>query len=138
MACFLVSAGEALVVTAIEKGVESKEEKEMKETAEKAEETYRIPFSRKLHWLTNMLWGGALLLCFEHIWHGEVVPWFPFLTAAENPADTAAMLHEMSTIGVTMACIITVVWVVMVAVTKAMENRQIKLASGPEAVKEGK
>lgn len=77
MACFLVSAGEALVVTAIEKGVESKEEKEMKETAEKAEETYRIPFSRKLHWLTNMLWGGALLLCFEHIWHGggrTVVP----------------------------------------------------------------
>jgi len=35
-----------------------------------------------LGWLTNMLWGGSLLLAFEHVWHGEETPWFPFLTAA--------------------------------------------------------
>ena len=61
-------------------------------------------------WLSYLLWGGALLLAFEHVWHGEVVPWFPFLTAASNPADAAEMLHEMSTIGVSMAVIVTAVW----------------------------
>ena len=54
----------------------------------------KIPFSRKLKWLKNMLWGGAALLAYEHVWHGEVVPWFPFLTAAANPEDTAVMLRE--------------------------------------------
>ena len=92
MACFLVPAAEAVVVTAAKKTAGSKP----------AEKTHKISFVRKLKWLTNMLWGGSVLLCFEHIWHGEIVPWFPFLTAAENPADTAEMLHEMSTIGVTM------------------------------------
>ena len=116
MACFLVSAAEAVVVTAAKKTVDSK-----------PEETGKISFARKLRWLANMLWGGAVLLCFEHIWHGEVVPWFPFLTAAENPADTAVMLHEMATIGVTMAVIITAVWVGMLGVVKVMENKQEKL-----------
>ena len=77
--------------------------------------------------MRTLLWGGAVLLCFEHIWHGEVVPWFPFLTAAENPADTAVMLHEMATIGVTMAVIITAVWAGMLGVVRVMENRQKKL-----------
>lgn len=116
MACFLVSAAEAVVVTAAKKTVDSK-----------PEEAGKISFARKLRWLANMLWGGAVLLCFEHIWHGEVVPWFPFLTAAENPADTAVMLHEMVTIGVTMAVIITAVWAGMLGVVRVMENRQKKL-----------
>ena len=114
MACFLVPAAEAVVVTAAKKTAGSKP----------AEKTHKISFVRKLKWLTNMLWGGSVLLCFEHIWHGEIVPWFPFLTAAENPADTAEMLHEMSTIGVTMAVIITAVWCGMLGVVKVMENNQ--------------
>ena len=69
-----------------------------------------IPFSRKLKWLKNMLWGGAALLAYEHVWHGEVVPWFPFLTAAANPEDAAVMLHEMATVGVTMALLVTAAW----------------------------
>lgn len=117
MACFLVPAAEAVVVTAAKKTAGSKP----------AEETHKVSFVRKLKWLTNMLWGGSVLLCFEHIWHGEIVPWFPFLTAAENPADTAEMLHEMSTIGVTMAVIITAVWCGMLGVVKVMENKQQKL-----------
>jgi hypothetical protein len=83
----------------------------------------KIPFSRKLKWLTNMLWGGSFLLAFEHVWHGEVTPWFPFLTAAGNPADAAEMLHEMATSGVLMAVLITVVWVGMVLVSNALEKR---------------
>ena len=62
--------------------------------------------------MTNLLWGGSALLAFEHLWHGEVVPWFPFLTAMSDPADKAEMLYEMSTVGVTMAVLITLVWLV--------------------------
>ncbi len=117
MACFLVPAAEA-VATSI-----AKIEADKKETAKKTEQEIKIPFSTKLSWLRNMLWGGAVLLAFEHVWHGEVVPYFPFLTAASNPADKAEMLHEMATVGVTMAVIITVVWVCMLAVASVFEKR---------------
>ena len=73
--------------------------------------------------LTYLLWGGAFLLCFEHIWHGEVVPWFPFLTAMNDPGDAAEMFHEMATVGVTMAVIVTVVWAVMIAVIDRILKR---------------
>ena len=58
MACFLVPAAEAAVVTAAAQVVKMKEKK--KGTAHTAEET-AIPFSRKLQWLCNLLWGGSLL-----------------------------------------------------------------------------
>ena len=73
----------------------------------------KIPLSRKLKWLNYMLLGGVVLLMFEHVWHGEVVPWFPFLTAMSDPADAAEMFSEMATVGVTMAGLITAVWIVM-------------------------
>ena len=57
-----------------------------------------------------VFYGGAALLAYEHVWHGEVVPWFPFLTAAANPEDAAVMLHEMATVGVTMALLVTAAW----------------------------
>lgn len=117
MACFLVPAAEA-VATSI-----AKIEVDKKEEAKKTEQETKIPFSTKLSWLRNMLWGGAVLLAFEHVWHGEVVPYFPFLTAASNPADKAEMLHEMATVGVTMAVIITVVWICMLAVASVFEKR---------------
>ena len=110
MACFLVSAAEAVVATAIEKAEEKKELQEVKTETGITEEV-KIPWSRKLKWLTYLLWGGAVLLAFEHIWHGEVVPWFPFLTAMSDPGDAAEMFHEMATVGVAMAGLITVVWI---------------------------
>ncbi len=73
MACFLVSAAEAAVVTVAAKAAEK--------NGTGHEEGEHLPFTRKLKWLSNMLWGGSALLAFEHVWHGEVVPWFPFLTA---------------------------------------------------------
>ena len=127
MACFLVPAAEAVVVTVITQAMKKKQEKigaagEADGKRRTAEEG-KIPFTRKLQWLSNLLWGGAGLLAFEHVWHGEVVPWFPFLTAAANPADTAAMLHEMSTVGVSMAALVTLVWVGMLLVTARMVRR---------------
>ena len=127
MACFLVPTAEAIVTTVITKA--AKEEKKdftdasVESSVEAPEKPAKMSFVRKLRWLSNMLWGGAVLLCFEHLWHGEVVPFPPFLTAASDPADTAVMLHEMSTVGVCMAVLITAVWVGMVIVSNVIEKR---------------
>ena len=124
MACFLVPATEAAVTTIAEHIVKGKEEhSEAQELT--CEESRKTPFSHKLEWLNNMLWGGSALLAFEHIWHGEVVPWFPFLTAAGNPEDAMAMLHEMATTGVTMAVLVTTVWAGMVAISNVIEKRPV-------------
>lgn len=127
MACFLVSAAEAAIVTVATQFVIAHEQKLLpkfkREEEQAAPACLKIPFSRKLRWLSNLLWGGSLLLAFEHVWHGEIVASFPFLTAAATPADTAAMLHEMSTVGVTMAVLVTAVWGGMVLVSAAMEKK---------------
>lgn len=129
MACFLVPTAEAIVTTVITKA--AKDEKDYADVSvesgvEVPEKHGKMSFVRKLRWLSNMLWGGAVLLCFEHLWYGEVVPFPPFLTAASDPADTAVMLHEMSTVGVCMAILITAVWVGMVIVSNVIENRADK------------
>lgn len=83
MACFVAPVTEAVVTTIIKKSVDKKAEKEHKEI--------KNPFIKRLNLLNNMLWGGSALLAFEHIWHGEVTPWFPFLTNMSNPSDAAQM-----------------------------------------------
>ena len=93
MACFLVSAAEAVVVKGIEKH-EEKVELEKIENEEASAEPEKIPLSRKLKWLSYMLWGGVVLLAFEHVWHGEVVPWFPFLTAMNDRCDNGCSDHS--------------------------------------------
>ena len=127
MACFLVPTAEALVISAVNKVQSAKEKKQEPAKEEK------IPFSRKLRWLTNLLWGGSFLLAFEHVWHGEVVPFFPFLTAASNPEDAAEMLHEMATAGVGMAVAVTVVWLLMLAGAAIIEKRAAKAEVKEEA-----
>ena len=126
MACFLVSAAEAVVVTAVEKA-EAKHE--VKSSSKHSETPEKIPFSRKLKWLTWLLWGGAILLAFEHVWHGEVVPWFPFLTAMSDAADRAEMVHEMATVGVTMAVLVTVAWIGICLAADAIMKRKEKPVS---------
>ncbi len=113
MACFTVPAAEAIITTVAKKIIKNKE----------TTETDKISFSTKLGWLNKMLWGGSALLAFEHVWHGEVVPYFPFLTAVEN-GEASEMLHEMATTGVTMAVIVTAVWGLMVLVSNVIEKRK--------------
>lgn len=120
MACFLVPTTEAIVTTIVEKKLKSKEKKQGEENKKSI-----VSFSKKLKWLNNMLWGGTILLAFEHIWHGEVVPFFPFLTAASNSSDAAEMLHEMATTGVMMAVLVTIVWIGMVIVSAIIEKTTI-------------
>lgn len=134
MACFLVPTAEAVAVKVIERVQNKKEKKRELKIDAGAGETARthvhventIPFSRKLRWLTRLLIGGAVLLAFEHIWHGEVVPWFPFLTAAATPGTTSVMLHEMATTGVGMAVLVTAVWAVMCKVADRDVRRMVE------------
>lgn len=130
MGCFIIPAAEAVLTTVATKVIESKEKEsdivQVDLGGVDSETIEKITFSRKLKWLSNLLWGGSGLLAFEHLWHGEVAPWFPFLTAADNPASLAEMLHEMSTAGAAMAALVTVVWAGMVVATSALEKEALK------------
>ena len=119
MACFLVPAAEAVVVTAVALTLKKKEEKltlpahEAVGTGAPAQEQ-QFTWSRKL---------------FEHLWHGEVTLFAPFLTAMSNPEDKAVMLHEMATVGVTMSAVVTAVWGIAVAVVSAKFKKRAKTAA---------
>ena len=136
MACFLVGGAEAIVVTGVHAAVKKKEMKEgiVDEHGKQITDpsTDGFCWTRKLGWLMSMLWGGVILLCIEHIWHGEVVLYPPFLTAMQNPADIPEMLQEMATVGVGMAVLVTVVWFVGTIVADMVVRRQ----ASSEAVKE--
>ncbi len=123
MACFTAAIAELAVVAVIKKGVERKEKREgVKEG--------KIPLSTKLSWLMTLLWGGIFLLAIEHIWHGEIVPWFPFLTAMQNAEDTSAMINEIITIGGCIDLFIPLVWFAFcLFVDKiSLRNRDLKCA----------
>ncbi|MBO7564916.1 MAG: hypothetical protein J6T40_08770 [Clostridiales bacterium] len=127
MACFLVPTTEAIVTTILQKVLSSKEKNmEIHHEGDSSENLPKSGFSRKLKWLNNMLWGGSALLALEHVWHGEVVPWFPFLTAASDSSSRSEMFHEMATVGVTMALLVTAVWVGMVIVSSRLEKKADK------------
>lgn len=96
MACFLVPLGEAVVLTVAKKLA-------FKKNADSV-------IKARLGNLEKMLYGGSFLLAIEHVYHGEVVLYPPFLTAMKNPEDIPEMLHEMATVGVSMAIVVTAVW----------------------------
>lgn len=136
MACFLVPAAEAVITTIAAKAMKSKEKEETTKISFAngiVEDATKIKFSTKLGWLNKLLWGGSALLAFEHVWHGEIIPTFPFLTAVQT-GETAEMLAEMTSAGTTMAVLITAVWCGMLAVSAIIEKRATKEA---EFVKAG-
>lgn len=129
MACFLVPAAEAIITTTVSQIMKSKETPKTLTISNEnggLETVEKITLSQKVGWLSKLLWGGSALLAFEHVWHGEITAAFPFLTAASNPADFAAMLGEMSTVGVSMAALITVVWGGMLVVARSIEKNATK------------
>ncbi|MCR4743132.1 MAG: hypothetical protein K5866_09725 [Treponema sp.] len=126
MACFTVPATEAIITTVAAIIIKSKEKKLINLSKSDSNQDFqKIPFSTKLGWLNKMLWGGSALLAFEHVWHGEVVPFFPFLTAVKD-GNTAEMLKEMSTVGLSMSLLVTAVWGIMLGVVSIFEKRQKK------------
>ena len=129
MACFVVPAAEAIIVTAAyfaAKKRETKIEAKSFATEGKFENENKITWSKRLGWLLGLLWGGVLLLAFEHIWHGEVLLYPPFLSAMNSAEDTAAMLHEMATVGVSMAVFVTAVWGAVCGFVQAKVKKQNK------------
>jgi hypothetical protein len=127
MACFLVPMTEAIVTTVVQKVMENKE----KRTGTKRVEKSGLTRSRKLGWLNKLLWGGTILLALEHVWHGEVVPWPPFLTAMNNPGGLAPMINEIATVGVAMVIAVTIIWgiIVLIAEQKAKHIPEVKATS---------
>lgn len=124
MACFLVPMTEAIVTTIASKTLKSHNLKTNKSTK----------ISERLNRLSGFLWGGSALLAFEHVWHGEVTPWFPFLTAASNPTDAMEMLVEMSTAGVAMALLVTAVWAAVEIVMSQVEKRKTMSENAKEGM----
>ncbi len=102
MACFLVPMGLAVITTLIQK------------TARNLAEKLKL-------WLLNaLLWGGVILLALEHVWHGEVTPWPPFLTAMATPSDIPVMLYEMATVGTAMSLVTLASWGIILAISSYM------------------
>lgn len=133
MACFVVPMTEAVVTTVAQRIMKAHEKEEkLSPDMDCAEGVNKIPFSVKLGWLNRLLWGGSALLAFEHLWHGEIVPFFPFLTAVAD-GEVSGMLAEMSTTGVMMAVLVTVVWAGMLLVSSAMEKHML---NNPQTAKE--
>lgn len=85
-----------------------------------------LSLRKKLHLLSKFLFSGSILLVFEHFWHGEIVPFFPFLTGAKTAEDTIAMLQEMSTVGVSMALLLTGLWAVYCLVLEGQRKREVE------------
>jgi hypothetical protein len=129
MACFLAPLAEAIVVSAI-KGLVGNKKSAADVVAESKDTGKTVSIKQKLGWLQNMLYGGSALLAIEHIYHGEVVLYPPFLTAMRNPADVPEMLHEIATVGVGMAVLVTAVWGIAVGLSSILKGKNQNLIEG--------
>ncbi|MEM1676251.1 MAG: hypothetical protein QW095_00170 [Nitrososphaerota archaeon] len=80
----------------------------------------KIAEKLKLGILNSLLWGGVILLAIEHVWHGEVVPWPPFLTAMTSPSQIPVMLNEMIFTGGLMSIAVFTTWGLVITVPKIL------------------
>lgn len=113
MACFTACVAEALVAYGVKKVV-----------AKSAHQKVRA-YADKIQKLVNLLISGSFLLLIEHIWHGEIVPFYPFFTAASDPESTRVMINEILTVGVSMDIAITVVWFAVYVLVPKFRTREV-------------
>ncbi len=97
MACFIAPMSVAIVTTVFRK---------------------KIPEALHIGWLNIMIWGGAIMLAVEHIAHGEIILYPPFLTAMQTPAEIPVMLQEMAVVGGTMTIAIVFIWALLVVASQ--------------------
>ncbi len=107
MACFLAPMALAIVTTIIQL------------LTRHSDLTHKL----KLSVLNSMLWGGVVILAAEHVFHGEITAWAPYLTAMSSPADTAVMLSEIASIGGSMTLAISLSWMGLLAVSTLMTRK---------------
>ena len=149
MACFVAPAVEAVVVSTVRHVHEKREKNQLcsghtSEHSDQIQEqtecisvhssTYSGYLMSKLQKLSTLLWGGSFLLLIEHIWHGEIVPWFPFFTAFKNPDGILPMLYEIATVGTAMAFTVTAAWLIGATVCYERDKKRALL---PDATREG-
>jgi len=116
MACFLAAVAESAVVYGAKK------------VCQRHGTERSLTWAKRLQTLVNMLLGGSFLLMIEHVWHGEITASFPFLTAMKDPDDTATMIREILTVGVSMDVALTATWAVWVALKAFKADAALKEA----------
>lgn len=82
----------------------------------------KIPAKYHIGWFNALTLGGSAGLALEHVAHGEIVPYPPFLTAMANPADAAIMFHEIMTIGLAMLLACIAAWGIMLYVASYIRH----------------
>lgn len=114
MACLIVPGSEALIVTALsialEMNAKAKSESAKLKMATADFANAQLPLHKRLRSLSAMLWIVTALLAVEHIYNGEIVFHYPFLTAAGNPEAMSLVYNEMATEGVAYALFTTLLW----------------------------
>ena len=131
MGCFAVSGVAAIGVAAAKYVVKHNEKKNEKDTKEVAEYKFGsdVKWCKKFSYLELALWSGSFVLAGEHVIHGEVAPFPPFFTAAqEGPDALKEMFTEMATVGVCMMVSIILVWAIGVFLYDLVKFRQHKKA----------
>ena len=129
MACFTVSAVAAIGVSVARHIVKRHEKKNELVVSEPKEVKFgkEIKWSKKLGYLELALFSGAFVLAGEHVLHGEVTPFPPFLTAAgEGPEAVKEMLTEMGTVGVAMLAFTVLAWGIGVLIADYLKFRKHK------------
>ena len=112
MACFSAPLAAAIAAGVVRRGM----------AAKTVEQPGTISWATKLGWLEKLSFGGCVLLAFEHIWHGEIIFQFPFLTGVRD-GNTAEVLREIATVGGTMTALILAVWIGMLIVSFVIVKR---------------
>ncbi len=128
MACFTAPLAEAIVISIVKSIVYKKHKTD--ELVKTSQNNDSGSITTKLGWLEKMLYGGSFLLAVEHIYHGEIVFYPPFLTAMRSPEEISVMLHEIATVGVGMAVLVTAVWGIAVGLSAFMHKRNKRELKG--------
>ena len=128
MACFTAPLAEAIVISIVKSIVYKKHKTD--ELVKTSQNNDSGSITTKLGWLEKMLYGGSFLLAIEHIYHGEIVFYPPFLTAMKSPEEIPVMLHEIATVGVGMAVLVTAVWGIAVGLSAFMNKRNKRELKG--------
>jgi len=97
MACFLVPMGLGIITTLMGRV---------------------FPKRWHIEWLNMILWGAVIMLMVEHVAHGEIVPYPPFLTAG-----LFEIMPEMLSVGGPMAVFSASLWASVVVVNELITKK---------------
>ena len=97
MACFLAPMGLGIITTLFGKA---------------------FPKRLNIGWLNAILWGAVVMLMVEHVAHGEITPYPPFLTAG-----IFEVLPEIVAVGIPMATASTLLWASLVVANELMTRK---------------